>query len=233
MGGRAASYFLSDPFAYWHQTCDIHQINRAVSAPRPQLPWHKASSEMFINITLFPMNESCVPSGTCNGSHVNRWDGAFFSALLRAAIASHGSEAKIPLRRRLPLQVGVGVAAAMTWVGRVIAVICGEPEMVTDWCFYVSAPRRASKNWWCPPESGRWWRTDCKMYAPFVEHVYSVFWREARVIKIKKKCVESAKWIFLQESLSECCRGKRPEERPVVYRLREQISEWLPELLQP
>lgn len=107
--------------------------------------------------------------GTCNGSHVNRWDRAFFSALLRAAIASHGSEAKIRLRRRLPLQVGVGVAAAMTWVGRVIAVICGELEMVTDRCFYVSAPRRASKNWWCPPESGRWWRTDCKMYAPFVE----------------------------------------------------------------
>lgn len=59
MGGRAASYFLSDPFAYWHQTCDIHQINRAVGV---SLPWHKASSEMFINIALFPMNESCVPS---------------------------------------------------------------------------------------------------------------------------------------------------------------------------
>lgn len=74
MGGGAASYFLSDPFAYWHQTCDIHQINRAVgvSPPRPQLPWHKASSEMFINITLFPMNESRVPS---ERAAVHTWTG--------------------------------------------------------------------------------------------------------------------------------------------------------------
>lgn len=39
-GGRTASYFLSASFAYWHQSCDIHQINRAVSVSplRLQLP---------------------------------------------------------------------------------------------------------------------------------------------------------------------------------------------------
>lgn len=56
MGRRTASYLLSASFAYWHQSCDIHQRNRAVSVspPRLQLLRHKASSEMFINIALLP-----------------------------------------------------------------------------------------------------------------------------------------------------------------------------------
>lgn len=66
MGRRTASYLLSASFAYWHQSCDIHQINRAVSVspPRLQLLRHKASSEMFINIALLP--PEWEPCGLCS-----------------------------------------------------------------------------------------------------------------------------------------------------------------------
>lgn len=71
--GQFFLYFLSTSFAYWHQSCDIHQINRAVSVspPRLQLLQHKANSEMFINIALLPPHPTTTHPPTSFPSNKN------------------------------------------------------------------------------------------------------------------------------------------------------------------
>lgn len=178
MGRRTASYLLSASFAYWHQSCDIHQINRAVSVspPRLQLLRHKASSEMFINIALLPPEwEPCALCSqgvylfapTCEQVNNNIAAHSFFPSELRFNRVE--SQSLVHMRHSSVI-MGVNCENCDLW----------RASDVSDRCFFffflcersqeraVQLPAREHPERGCSPESGRCWRSEGKMNSPFV-----------------------------------------------------------------